>query len=124
MAFCSALHASSTLVEIKLAKVNGIDGFLGRRLPASLRELYFDHELHEFTDDIDDTPTDAILADLARALQPARLDHLSYNYFGELAAQSCLTPMLSRLTSLELVVAQLDDDLVPAFVAGLRSVAR
>ncbi|KDO19225.1 hypothetical protein SPRG_15244 [Saprolegnia parasitica CBS 223.65] len=110
MAFCSALHASSTLAEIKLVKVNGIDGFLGRRLPARLRELYYDHERHEFTDDVDDTLTDAVLADLAHALQPTRLEHLSYNNFGELAAQPCLTPMLSGVTSPELVAARLDND--------------
>ncbi|EQC25624.1 hypothetical protein SDRG_16520 [Saprolegnia diclina VS20] len=119
VAFCSALHANSTLAEIKLERVNGIDGFLGRRLPTSLRELYYDHERHEFIDDIDDTPTDAVLADLARALAPTRLEHLSYSYFGELALQPCLSSMLSVLTSLELVAAQLDDDRVPAFAAGL-----
>ncbi|KDO28707.1 hypothetical protein SPRG_06562 [Saprolegnia parasitica CBS 223.65] len=79
---CDAFQANSTLTKIAVHDVPGLDGFHGRRLPRTLRDFSW----NVFKSRLDDppAPTDAILDDLAHALEHTKLEKLGCNYIGNL----------------------------------------
>ncbi|EQC34000.1 hypothetical protein SDRG_08679 [Saprolegnia diclina VS20] len=79
---CDAFQANSTLTKISVHDVPGLDGFHGRRLPRTLRSFSW----NVFVSRLDDppAPTDAILDDLAHALEHTKLEKLGCNDIGKL----------------------------------------
>ncbi|KDO32267.1 hypothetical protein SPRG_02746 [Saprolegnia parasitica CBS 223.65] len=119
-ALCDALQASTTLQALELEAVEGLNGFHGRRLPSSLRQLLWDDErFREDAPEDEDAPSDAELDHLAHALQHTRVESLSYQFLGELASRPSACLMLSQLTTLQLSVEGMDTDRWSALLAGL-----
>ncbi|KDO17586.1 hypothetical protein SPRG_16832, partial [Saprolegnia parasitica CBS 223.65] len=110
IALCDALQANTTLQELTIDNVRGLNGFHGHTLPLSLKSLAWNVPFFRFVDA-------ATLTDFATAVGPTQLERLECSVFGQLATYPAAAPMLSQLQSH--VVSGSNAGSIPAMIAGL-----